>query len=141
MSASFPAGCPRSALPLTRRSMIAALVDTDSTILATDSKTEGGQANYESVTLEVTPVQAQMLVFALERGTVYLALRNKFDTAPARLAPEYIEKIVDPRKIGGPRSTSSSSASGPPPRPWSCPPRSFFLATQPTASAAPLRES
>ncbi|MBI4615585.1 MAG: hypothetical protein HY720_18350 [Planctomycetes bacterium] len=82
-------------------------------VLATDFRTEEGLTTYESVTLEVSPEQALMLVFALQSGRLHLALRNKNDTDPARLAPVYIEGILDPRRLSGARTVRRGGA---PPR-------------------------
>lgn len=84
----------------------------NATVLATDSRTESGTGIYESVTLQVTPEQAQMLVFAMNVGKIHISLRNKFDTQPARLAPEYIEKIIGPEKMGGRRTIGSTGSPG-----------------------------
>lgn len=79
------------------------------TLLAVDSFTESGQPGYESVTLEVTPEQAQILLFAKENAKLHLALRNKHDTHPSRLAPVYLERLLDPRGLGGPKTVESAS--------------------------------
>jgi pilus assembly protein CpaB len=71
-----------------------------------------------TVTLEVTPVQAETLTLAMREGPLHLYLRNPADIEPTFIPPVVMPDVVEPVKNDA-RSGGVSSNMPPTPAPWS----------------------
>lgn len=70
-----------------------------------------------SATLAVTPIQAEALVLASERGTIRLAMRSRGETAEATTPGRTIQSLTGPAPLPAPHHPPRRHASAPQPRP------------------------
>jgi len=74
-------------ITLLRRKAVLACGSTVRATEGTENPYQDPAEMYASVTLEVTPEEAQTLAFAQSKGHLSLALRNKDDTSDAKMLP------------------------------------------------------
>jgi pilus assembly protein CpaB len=56
-----------------------------------------GEKNFNTVTVEVTPEQSQILIYALAQGTdLYLTLRNPIDRAETNIGSTTLDEVLGP---------------------------------------------
>jgi pilus assembly protein CpaB len=56
-----------------------------------------GEKNFDTVTIEVTPEQSQVLIYALAQGTgLYLTLRNPIDRAENNIGSTTLDEVLGP---------------------------------------------
>jgi pilus assembly protein CpaB len=104
------------------------VADTDPVTGAMRFKNLRGDRDYDTVTIEVTPVEAQLLIYTIEETSqLYLTLRNPVDRLPANVSTVTVDEVLGENSKKIQREKAMRAIASPPPAPVRAPPPNPFV--------------
>jgi pilus assembly protein CpaB len=104
------------------------IADTDPITGATRFKNLRSDRDYDTVTIEVTPTEAQVLIYSIEESSgLYLTLRNPVDRLPASVSTVTVDEVLGETSKKIQRERAMRAIASPPPKEQKVVPVNPFL--------------
>ena len=104
------------------------IADTDPITGATRFKNLRSDRDYDTVTIEVTPTEAQVLIYSIEESSgLYLTLRNPVDRLPASVSTVTVDEVLGENSKKIQRERAMRAIASPPPKEQKVVPVNPFL--------------